>query len=119
MTTAAVLPESNMLRNLQQISEARGLKFYVNPPPDVVPEFLGDLRPDAIARGPQGGIVITVKRREPRMPTNGSLTSPSVFPLRRDGNFRRSTSFPRPTRRPPSRNRPSHSFVRRSNRSKH
>ena len=63
MTTAAVLPESNMLRNLQQISEARGLKFYVNPPPDVVPEFLGDLRPDAIARGPQGGIVITVKRR--------------------------------------------------------
>ena len=41
MTTAAVLPESNMLRNLQQISEARGLKFYVNPPPNIVPDFLG------------------------------------------------------------------------------
>ena len=58
MTSEAALWESNVLRNLQQLSEARGLKFYVNPPRDVVPDFLGDFRPDAIARGPQGGIII-------------------------------------------------------------
>ena len=63
MTTTAALPESNMLRKLRQVSEARGLTFYVNPPPDIVPDFLGNLRPDAIARGPDGGIIIGVKRR--------------------------------------------------------
>src|SRR5215831_4620485 len=66
MTSEAALWQSNVLRNLQQVSEARGLKFYVNPPRDVVPDFLGDLRPDAIARGPEGGIIIEVKlRRSP------------------------------------------------------
>jgi uncharacterized protein YutE (UPF0331/DUF86 family) len=63
MTSEAALWQSNVLRNLQQVSEARGLKFYVNPPRDVVPDFLGDFRPDAIARGPEGGIIIEVKLR--------------------------------------------------------
>src|ERR1700730_742446 len=58
--------ESNVLRNLQLVSEARGLKFYVNPPRELIPEFLGDFRPDAIALGPEGGIIIEVKlRRSP------------------------------------------------------
>lgn len=55
--------ESNVLRNLQQVSEARGLKFHVNPPRELIPEFLGDFRPDAIALGPGGGIIIEVKHR--------------------------------------------------------
>ncbi len=63
MTSEVALWESNVLKNLQQVSEARGLKFYVNPPRDVVPDFLGDFRPDAMALGPQGGIVIEVKHR--------------------------------------------------------
>lgn len=63
MTSEAALRQSNVLRNLQQVSEARGLKFYVNPPCDVVPDFLGDFHPDAIARGPEGGIIIEVKLR--------------------------------------------------------
>jgi uncharacterized protein YutE (UPF0331/DUF86 family) len=63
MTSEAELWESNVLRNLQQVSEARGLKFYVNPPREVLSEFLGDFRPDAIARGPDGGIIIEVKLR--------------------------------------------------------
>jgi uncharacterized protein YutE (UPF0331/DUF86 family) len=61
MTSEAALWQSSALRNLQRVSEARGLKFYVNPPRDVVPDFLGDFRPDAIARGPEGGIIIEVK----------------------------------------------------------
>jgi len=58
------LLESSALRNLQQVSEARGLKFYVNPPQEVLPAFLGDFRPDAIALGPDGGMIIEVKRRK-------------------------------------------------------
>jgi uncharacterized protein YutE (UPF0331/DUF86 family) len=61
MMSEAQLWESNALRNLQQSSEARGLKFYLNPPREIVPEFLGDFQPDAIALGPEGGIVIEVK----------------------------------------------------------
>jgi uncharacterized protein YutE (UPF0331/DUF86 family) len=70
MTSEAALWQSSALRNLQRVSEARGLKFYVNPPRDVVPDFLGDFRPDAIARGPEGGIIIEVKlRRTPESDT--------------------------------------------------
>lgn len=61
MSEAQQLWESNALRNLQQVSEARGLKFFVNPPREIVPEFLGNFQPDAIAVGPEGGIVIEVK----------------------------------------------------------
>jgi len=54
---------SDALRNLQRVSEARGLTFYFNPPREVVPDFLGNFRPDAIARGPEGGIIFEVKSR--------------------------------------------------------
>src|SRR3954454_17425599 len=63
MISESQLWDSNILRNLQQVSEARGLKFYLNPPREVVPEFLGDFQPDAIAVGPDGGIIIEVKHR--------------------------------------------------------
>jgi uncharacterized protein YutE (UPF0331/DUF86 family) len=66
MMSEAQLGESNILKALRQVSEARGLRFYINPPREVVPEFLGDFRPDAIAVGPEGGIIIEVKlRRNP------------------------------------------------------
>jgi len=55
------LLESNALRNLRQASEERGLKFYVNPPREIVPAFLGEYQPDAIALGPEGGMIIAVQ----------------------------------------------------------
>lgn len=58
MTTEELLRESPTLRSLRQTSESRGMRFYLNPPAEVVPEFLGDFRPDAIARGPEGGMII-------------------------------------------------------------
>jgi uncharacterized protein YutE (UPF0331/DUF86 family) len=61
MISEARLLESNALRNLQKLSEARGLKFYINPPREIVPDFLGDYRPDAIALGPEGGMIIEMK----------------------------------------------------------
>ncbi len=36
------------------------MKSFVDPSRDVVPAFLGDVRPDAIAVGPDGGIVIEI-----------------------------------------------------------
>lgn len=61
MISEARLLESNALRNLQKLLEARGLKFYLNPPREIVPGFLGDYRPDAIALGPEGGMIIEMK----------------------------------------------------------
>ncbi len=66
MISEARFLESNALRNLQKLSEARGLKFYLNPPQEIVPDFLGDYRPDAIALGPEGGMIIEVKARRNR-----------------------------------------------------
>jgi uncharacterized protein YutE (UPF0331/DUF86 family) len=67
MTSERNAWEINVLRNLEKGFEARGMKFYINPPREVVPEFLGDFRPDAIAQGPEGGVVIEVKdRRSPK-----------------------------------------------------
>lgn len=63
MMSDAQLWESNVLRNLRQVSEARGMKFYVNPPREVIPDFLGSYQPDAIAVGPNGGTVIELKHR--------------------------------------------------------
>jgi uncharacterized protein YutE (UPF0331/DUF86 family) len=63
MMSESQLWESNILRNLQHVSEARGLKFYVNPSPEVIPAFLGDYQPDAIAVGPDGGIIVEMKTR--------------------------------------------------------
>jgi len=66
MMPESQLWESNILRNLRHVSEARGLKFYVNPSPEVIPAFLGNYQPDAIAVGPDGGIIIEMKtRRDP------------------------------------------------------
>jgi hypothetical protein len=60
--TEPVRLEGDALRQLRQASEARGFTFYINPPRDLLPEFLGDFRPDAIAKGPGGGIVVQVLR---------------------------------------------------------
>jgi len=66
MISEAQLWESNILKNLQQVSEARGMKFYINPPHEIIPDFLGDFQPDAIALGPDGGMIIEIKlRRSP------------------------------------------------------
>lgn len=61
MISEARFVESNALRNLQKLSEAQGFKFYINPPREIIPDFLGDFLPDAIALGPEGGIVIEAK----------------------------------------------------------
>lgn len=83
--------ESNALRNLQQASEAQGLKFYVRPPREVVPGFLGDYQPDAIALGPKGGIIIEARlRRDPA--TERALQQLSKkLPARKAGSFVSST----------------------------
>lgn len=64
MTSEARLRESTVLRNLQIASEARGERFYVRPPRDVLPDFLGTYQPDAIAVGPAGGTIIQVTPRQ-------------------------------------------------------
>jgi len=63
MMSETQLLESNVLRNMQHVPEGRGLKFCINPPREMVPNFLDDFQPDAIALGPDGGIIIEVKHR--------------------------------------------------------
>jgi hypothetical protein len=55
--------ELSVLHNLQHSYEARGFKFHISPPPELIPSFLAGHRPDAIAVSPDGGgIIIEVKR---------------------------------------------------------
>jgi len=54
--------EMGVLHNLRGIYEGRGMRFYINPSPDLIPGFLGGFRPDAIAISPDGtGVVLEVK----------------------------------------------------------
>lgn len=64
MTSEAKLWESKILSALRQSSEDKGLRFYEQPSPDVLPEFLGDYRPDAMLLAPDGGgVVVEIKQK--------------------------------------------------------
>ncbi|TXN43690.1 hypothetical protein [Methylobacterium sp. WL7] len=52
-----------LLGRLQKDAEKRGWKFYIQPSPQVIPEFLKGYRPDALGIGPDGGVVIEIKAR--------------------------------------------------------
>ncbi|MCJ2137680.1 hypothetical protein MKK69_27150 [Methylobacterium sp. J-026] len=62
-----------LMGRLHKESERRGYKFYVQPSPEVLPEFLKGYRPDAISIGPDGGTVIEIKSRRDN-PQRESLT---------------------------------------------
>lgn len=53
--------ESRLLDLLGQRYEERGYAFFKYPPRDLLPEFLKDYLPDAIALGPKEKVVIEVK----------------------------------------------------------
>jgi hypothetical protein len=57
---------SRVLQDLQREAQAKGLEFYFNPPRNILPDFLGGYRPDAIALGPEGGIIIEIKHQRNR-----------------------------------------------------
>jgi uncharacterized protein YutE (UPF0331/DUF86 family) len=50
--------ELSALRGLQSSYEARGLRFVIDPPRELLPGFLAGHTPDAIAVGPDGGGVV-------------------------------------------------------------
>ena len=50
--------ELSALRGLQSSYEARGLRFVIDPPQDLVPGFLAGHTPDAVAVDPDGGGVV-------------------------------------------------------------
>src|SRR3954471_18954542 len=52
-----------LMRRLQKDAEKRGWNFYLQRPPQVIPEFLKGYRPDALGIGPDGGVVIEIKAR--------------------------------------------------------
>lgn len=55
--------DRNVLKNMQTVFEGQGFKFYLNPSRDLVPDFLEDFEPSAIALSSDGGIIIEVKHR--------------------------------------------------------
>jgi len=59
------VPETEELRRIERDYTRRGLKFYLQPKPDLVPEFLHGRRPDAIAEEADGSKTIyEVKSRQ-------------------------------------------------------
>ena len=88
MMSEARVWETNILRNLQQALEARGLTFYVHPPRDLMPDFLGDYQPDAIAVGPEGGTIIEMKDRKKTLCRRGRFRQLlSGSPASKAGSF--------------------------------
>jgi REase_AHJR-like protein/ribonuclease HepT-like protein len=65
--------ELNMLRGLQPSYEARGLKFHINPSRALVPPFLSEYLPDAIAVSPDGGGIIIEVTHHRTQATNRQL----------------------------------------------
>jgi uncharacterized protein YutE (UPF0331/DUF86 family) len=53
--------EETVVRQLRRKYESEGYQYFEYPTRDLIPEFLGSYRPDAIAIGPKGKIVIEVK----------------------------------------------------------
>lgn len=64
--------ERAVLDLLKERYEDEGYSFFIHPSPSIVPFFLDDYRPDAIAVGKDGGVVIEVKNR--RSPSDSSST---------------------------------------------
>ena len=53
--------ETRLLDLLGQRYEERGYAFFKYPPREMLPEFLRDYMPDAIALGPKDNVVIEIK----------------------------------------------------------
>jgi uncharacterized protein YutE (UPF0331/DUF86 family) len=53
-----------LMAQLRKDAEKRGWKFYIEPPLQVIPEFLKGYRPDALGIGSDGGVVVEVKTRQ-------------------------------------------------------
>jgi len=63
MVASAEVRERSILESLRERYEREGYSFYVYPPREVVPSFLGSYRPDAIAKRDDEGVVIEIKAR--------------------------------------------------------
>jgi uncharacterized protein YutE (UPF0331/DUF86 family) len=59
---SAAISESELLEGIVPDLEAEGFEVYIHPSKAVVPPFLGNFRPDAIARGTGKSLVIEVIR---------------------------------------------------------
>ena len=55
--------ERLLLERLRETYEAEGYEFFIEPPRDIIPAFLGSYRPDAIALRPEGSVIVEVKSR--------------------------------------------------------
>ena len=64
--TKSATREDRVLDVLQQRYEERGFTFFKYPPRDLLPTFLGNYLPDAIALGKDENIAIEVKSRADR-----------------------------------------------------
>jgi uncharacterized protein YutE (UPF0331/DUF86 family) len=74
VTTATDNPrrEDVALRQVRRQYESRGYHFFEHPPRDLLPAFLDTYRPDALAVGPEGNVIIEVKA------TSGKSTEDSL-----------------------------------------
>jgi REase_AHJR-like len=57
---AAIEAETAVLEGLRESYEARGFKFVLRPPRDLLPTPFGSYQPDAIALGPKSNVAIEV-----------------------------------------------------------
>jgi REase_AHJR-like len=63
MVISAEGTERTVLERLRETYEREGYGFYPYPPSELLPSFLGQYRPDAVALKGNGGVVIEIKAR--------------------------------------------------------
>jgi uncharacterized protein YutE (UPF0331/DUF86 family) len=61
MTVSSEARERVVLERLRDRYEHQGYSFYTYPPRELLPTFLGQYRPDAVAMKDDGGVVIEIK----------------------------------------------------------
>ena len=78
----------SLLGRLQKDAEKRGWKFYIHPPPHVIPEFLEGYCPDALGIGPDGGVVIEINARRHETPIQSVAKIASLIEAQKGWDYR-------------------------------
>ena len=61
MTSANTSTEESHLYDIAEEYKQRGYKVTISPPPNRLPKFLGNFRPDIVAVGPNESVIVEVK----------------------------------------------------------
>jgi hypothetical protein len=79
MTSTNTPTEEGRLYDIAEEYKQRGYKVTISPPPNRLPKFLGDFRPDIVAEGPNESVIVEVKSSNKVRGTDYGESSPLSY----------------------------------------